>query len=521
MRKTIVQKLKLFTMAIIITYISTSSHVIIAEAKENTQNVEGEEYQVSSKSKFDIADAENTTSILQGSNYGKFTLSGDINAISDINGFDAYEVKDSNVILSYTLNNTYQTDDENSWHLKDEKSNSIMGEKLESDILSGAVIIQTSFNGENWITDTVKTDIASDEADYTSDVYTSKDIQQVNGCYYKVIVAYKVERKIEDKQILFTSIDNFETTKYVEIYTFYLINSNDNIGNTSTASTTPRQELGKKIKTAKDSGYTGEEAIDSKDPHYGWDLGQFTVNGYTRATKDTDNSDVFLKNVGDKVTLWFTLKEDITALHGDSNLCINEDKDGSDQFFEVPKTNFKRGALLIRYTDFEGNVHEPIKYFDYLAANTRTGADTKVELFEEGDYEVALDYEILNKKGVNSVTSYRIYFTFKIRNGNCMVYPFDLVSGNELADQAVTENGFKLDMAKSRYLTVDVEKKTLKKDGDIYSEDIRFNRPAKDGESYNESGIYTFTVKNIYTNSNPTTKTIYVGNSPIYNEPIN
>ena len=59
--------------------------------------------------------------------------------------------------------------------------------------------------------------------------------------------------------------------------------------------------------------------------------------------------------------------------------------------------------------------HDPIIYTDYLAANARTGADTKVELFEEGDYEVALDYEIVDKSGVDSYTNYRIFFTFSIR----------------------------------------------------------------------------------------------------------
>ena len=60
----------------------------------------------------------------------------------------------------------------------------------------------------------------------------------------------------------------------------------------------------------------------------------------------------------------------------------------------MPKTNFKHGTLIIRFTDFQGNKSDPIIYTDFLAANARTGADTRVQFFEEGDYEVALDYEI-------------------------------------------------------------------------------------------------------------------------------
>jgi hypothetical protein len=114
---------------------------------------------------------------------------------------------------------------------------------------------------------------------------------------------------------------------------------------------------------------------------------------------------------------------------------------------------------------------------------------------------------------IASYTNYKITFSFSIRNGNCMVYPFDNLTGSELADNAITENGFKLDMAKSKYLTIDVKRSVLVVGTDGYlTEDVRFNRPAKDGEVYTSEGIYTFTVRNLYTNEE-TEKTIYVGSS--------
>ncbi len=64
------------------------------------------------------------------------------------------------------------------------------------------------------------------------------------------------------------------------------------------------------------------------------ELGVFTINGFTRETsvnEEGKNKDVYLKNVGDKATLWFTLKQDIASLNGNSKLQINEDKDGWDQ----------------------------------------------------------------------------------------------------------------------------------------------------------------------------------------------
>ena len=90
-----------------------------------------------------------------------------------------------------------------------------------------------------------------------------------------------------------------------------------------------------------------------------------------------------------------------------------------------------------------------------------------------------------------------------------MVYPFDVLTGAELSDGAVTKNGFKLDMAKSRYLTIDVQRSVVTKGANGDVEDVRVKRPAKDGEEYTEEGIYTFNVRNLYTGES-TTKTIYV-----------
>ena len=51
---------------------------------------------------------------------------------------------------------------------------------------------------------------------------------------------------------------------------------------------------------------------DKKDPHYGWTLGDFFVNGYTRDMKDENGDFIFLKNVGDKVELHFQLLQQPT-----------------------------------------------------------------------------------------------------------------------------------------------------------------------------------------------------------------
>ena len=95
-----------------------------------------------------------------------------------------------------------------------------------------------------------------------------------------------------------------------------------------------------------------------------------------------------------------------------------------------------------------------------------------------------------------------------------MVYPFDIKTKAELSDRAITENGFKLDLAKSRYLDINIVKDNVQKDSSGTTTDTRFNKSAKDGNEYTDEGIYTITVSNKYTGQT-TVKTIYVGNEDV------
>lgn len=272
--------------------------------------------------------------------------------------------------------------------------------------------------------------------------------------------------------------------------------------------------LGEAVNTGKDNGYSKSNSIKSGDVHFGWKLGNFYVSGYTRATACETDNPVFLKNVGDKVVLKFELNQDITKLNNKKNLYIAEDKNGYDNAFGIEKTNFGHGMLIIKHTDYQNKASEPQLYKDFLKANASTTADTTVQLCEEGDYEVTLDYEINDKGGpfdlFDNYSNYKIAFKFSVRNGNCMVYPFDVVTKAELTNSSITENGFYLDLAQSRYLDINVKKEVINEGKDGLVEDTRFNRPAKDGDKYTEEGIYTITAKNNSTNQE-TVKKIYVG----------
>lgn len=281
------------------------------------------------------------------------------------------------------------------------------------------------------------------------------------------------------------------------------------------------------VNTGLDNGYSKESIIDRGDPHFGITLGKFYISGFTSAITDQDNNFIFLKTLGDNVELHYQLVQDINMIEGDKSVSINEDDGGYDQYFGVSPTNFGQGTLIVRHTDYQNNKNAPQIYTDYLAAKMTGEADTVISLNEEGDYEVALDYEIKKENRILGLgitkpgfTDYKVFFKFSVRNGNCMIYPFDAVTGAELQNTSISENGFKLDLARSRYLEIEVTRSVIIESPSGMIEDVRFNRPAKDGDVYSDEGIYTISVKNIYTGES-TIKTIFVGSEELLQEYIN
>lgn len=272
------------------------------------------------------------------------------------------------------------------------------------------------------------------------------------------------------------------------------------------------------IKTDNSYSEDKKKEIKTDDPHYNWRLGKFSVSGFTTKTEE-EGVPVFLKTVGDKITLNFELEANIDDLKGDGIFSINEDNDGYDINFQTEKTNLKRGALFVRHINYQNVSGTVQSYTDYLVGKA-VGANTEIQMLEEGDYEVALDYEIKKENKLLIVplpaikTNYRMYAKFKVRNGECMVYPFDIKTKAELHNNSITENGFYIDLAKSRYLDITIKRKIYIEDEETISDDTRFNRPARDGDEYTEEGIYTIVVKNKYTNETEE-KSICVGNSKI------
>ena len=110
------------------------------------------------------------------------------------------------------------------------------------------------------------------------------------------------------------------------------------------------------VNTGKDNGFSERNLVDKDDPHWGWEMGDFLVSGFTRVTEDNHGKTVLLKNVGDTVALRFELGQDINNLNGTENLSVSEDKNGWDQKFGVEQQNFGRGMLIVKQTNHNESI---------------------------------------------------------------------------------------------------------------------------------------------------------------------
>ena len=477
-------------------------------AKEQSISLNGMVYEFEEKSKYEVDESSPTFKSEKTKTLGNISITGDISNEFVKDNFSAFEITDGTVFsVQYKYDSALKNAAKTDWHLVEDNDEVVNKVDLGDDVDYGAVILQTSFDGKKWFKAKTYRNISGDIT-FNEDSGIN-DIQLVNGCYYRIIVAYKTAKDESKKRSIKNPIIDTEYKKYAEVYSFYAGYKKSDTEVVGKEFNYRDQDY---VKSTDKNNYVGSGSIGSKDPHYGWNLGTFCLSGYT----DTgDKSDIYLKTVGNKIKLSLKLEQDIKKLNGNSELIIKNDKDGSDGTFQTAKHNMRHGELIIKYTDEKGQ-SRITEYSNYLEALASPGADTTVKLFEEGDYEVHLDYAIEDQDGINRTTYYRTSFSFKIRNGNCIVYIFDAKTGNELSNGDIAPNGFRIDTAKSRYSKLTMKKEILNNTENGLTADTRFNGVVTDGSVYTDEGIYTITADNRADSKIASdVKTIYVGNNSL------
>ncbi len=460
----------------------------------------------------------------------RFYLKGDIATVSETNGFTSYGIKNGNLdimINEQFCSELYNQPDPTEWHVIADKTRTVDSKEFLQSINTGAVIVQTSKDGKTWINSDYETDFYANMnvmnqrslGDNTvNSFYRATRIQLINGCYYRILVAYKLQRELDSSQMLFVTVKQVEEKERIEVYKFYAYDLTAN--QEETMSTQNAYEFSDVYRVDNQNGFDNPRLIKSDDPHIDWSVGKFYVSGYTDVRMD-NGVPMFLKVPGDRVALWFNLEQELDKCNGKTDIKVDYIDSGSDIYFGTPKIkDFGRGTLIIRKTDKENKKERQI-YTNYLEASATVGANTRVDLFEEGDYEIALDYQlhydepfVFGKTAAKTLT-YRIFFKFKVRNGDVSAFLRDIDTNQFIINANVAEHGFYIDVAKSQYLTMSIKREVPTDSFDGLIEDTKFSGVAKEGRKYNDEGIYTVTIKNPATGDS-ITKRVYVGNRDIF-----
>lgn len=518
---------KITTLIIVIATITISAISVITTpvyARENSEVIAGKIYELGEDDEYELSKG-----VEMADTATRFSIEGDISSISTKDRFTCYAVESGN--LSINVDTTFgkkllTPDKPQDWHIIADKSKVVDGTNLLENIGLGAIVVQTSKDGNAWITVDTETDIynKSDSinnrlvfGEETGAFYKTTNVQITNGCFYRIIVAYKLEREVEPSKVLFVTVNNTEEKECVEIYEFYAYDPS--VNHDEVLDTNSSYEFGEVYRVDSQDGFANPTPIESDDPHIDWSVGKFYVSGYT-AKKDDDGVPVFLKVPGDKVALWFNLEQELDKCNGRTDVKVNYIDSGSDLSFGTPTIgNFGKGALIVRRTDSQNKKVREI-YTNYLEASATVGTNTRVDLFEEGDYEVALDYQLhYDKPFVFGTTTtktltYRIAFEFKVRNGDISAFLRDVDTDKFIDNENVAEHGFYIDVANSQYLNMTIKREVLTEGLDGLVEDTKFSAVATEGRPYTDEGIYTVSIKNLAT-GDEIEKRVYVGNRDI------
>lgn len=190
---------------------------------ETTANAEvyGRIYEFEKDSHYEFSDSKDFVSSENADTYGTFSISGEVYDVTTRDGLTEYEVAEGNLQLFYYCDKALLDVDEDVWHLTDDKSKKIDNLKLDKSIRKGAIIIQTSRDRLNWVNVASVTDAFNDNSNRTEPIYETVDMQLINGCYYRMIVAYEQCIRTEDSNILFINTDKYQYRKIAEVYEFY------------------------------------------------------------------------------------------------------------------------------------------------------------------------------------------------------------------------------------------------------------------------------------------------------------
>ena len=184
-------------------------------------------YEGDEKSNYEMKNGVSTFSYGSAS-IGKFQVTGDISQESTYNGVKAYGVNNNNISFGYVYANSHQNGNKDDWNLLSDLGTKMAGMDLGfgKSIGTGAVVIQKSTDGINWqnVDNGIYCDFFKKNTSGKNDLYKTTEEEIIAGTYYRVLVAYQMQKRIADELI-----DKYEKKRFLEVYQFYICSDRNDV----------------------------------------------------------------------------------------------------------------------------------------------------------------------------------------------------------------------------------------------------------------------------------------------------
>lgn len=200
----------------------------LAAAPTTTQAISAMSYELGSDDAYKYSKKVPVATMSYGkASIGTLNVTGRIIETTTYSDTKAYGVS-GNVSFSYIYDTSIVGAPENQWHIIDDKEKEVNGVKLDSNILSGALIIQKSYDGENY-EDAVNPvlDFFNTSTSGTT-FYTTAGEDISKGVYLRFILLYKTERKNDDSH-WYTPWSWSDSHRHMEVYDFYVVEDSGTI----------------------------------------------------------------------------------------------------------------------------------------------------------------------------------------------------------------------------------------------------------------------------------------------------
>lgn len=191
--------------------------------------ISGKSYELDDGSSFVIAEESSSTELCYGEDsIGGVLIAGEIDTMSTYAGVPAYGTAEE-LTLCFSYDGEHgDTSDE--WHVVSSNAKTVAGVTLSKQINKGSFIVQKSVDGLKWETVSESTNILQKKKVGIIEYYTIPLDDISSGCYYRVMVAYRMEHKVETNKVMgFIPKGTYEYREFVEVYDLYVCYDQDSV----------------------------------------------------------------------------------------------------------------------------------------------------------------------------------------------------------------------------------------------------------------------------------------------------